>query len=263
MRRLLSPQNPLVKELSRLKDRGSAQGFLAEGPHLAQEALAAGLRPLGAFFTEAFLQRPEAEGLLRALRQRAEALYLCSQRVMRRLSEAKTPQGLVLLCALRGTALGGLRLARPPLVVVAEAVAEPGNMGGLIRTAYALGADAVLSLKGSANPFLPKAVRASAGALFHLPVLTGLGPEEFFRWARAQGLLVLATAARGGRAINELDLTGPLALAFGSEAHGLSASFTERCDALVRVPIRGESLNVVAASAVCLWEVQRQRGARG
>jgi TrmH family RNA methyltransferase len=142
-------------------------------------------------------------------------------------------------------------------------VADPGKAGTVIRTADAAGADAVVLTRGSTDPFSGKCVRASAGSLFHLPVVTGVTVAPTVTALRNAGLTVLATTLDGD-SIEELDdvLTGPVAWLFGNEAHGLDPDVVAAADRAVRVPIRGraESLNLAAAAAVCLYTTARVQG---
>jgi TrmH family RNA methyltransferase len=155
----------------------------------------------------------------------------------------------------------------PRLVAVLHGVADPGNAGTVIRTADAAGADAVVLTAGSVDPYTGKCVRASAGSLFHLPVVTGVEADNAFPLLRATGLTVLATAADGTDDLDRLaddgGLVGPVAWVFGNEAHGLPTDVLAAADRTVRIPIRGraESLNLATAAAVCLFATARVHAA--
>jgi TrmH family RNA methyltransferase len=175
------------------------------------------------------------------------------------LSETVTPQGLVAVCANVDVALGAA-LAGAKLVAVLVEPNDPGNLGTILRTADAAGADAVVVV-GGVDVYNGKAVRASAGSLFHLDVSVGADLDEVF--AAAAGLTTLATAGAGAvdldRLIDDETLRAPTAWLFGSEAHGLPPDALDRADRTVRVPIHGraESLNLAAAAAVCLYASAR------
>jgi TrmH family RNA methyltransferase len=172
------------------------------------------------------------------------------------LSETVTPQGLVAVCSLPQVALGDL--SSPRLLAVLVEPSDPGNLGTIIRTADAAGADAVV-LDGGVDAFNGKAVRASAGSLFHLPVISASVADV----AALSGMSTLATSGAGARSLDELEddgtLAAPTAWLFGSEAHGLPSSALAVADHVVRVPVygRAESLNVAAAAAVCLYASAR------
>lgn len=198
-----------------------------------------------------------------AARRAGAELVTVTDEVLAHLAGTVTPQGVVGVARLR---------ARPPeevlaatdLAVVLVGAADPGNLGTIVRTADAAGAGAVVLTEGSVDPHNPKAVRASAGSLFHLPVARGLGAADVVETCRAAGLRPLAIDAGGEVTHTEVDLTGRCALLLGSEAHGLDDAVLAACDARVRVPIHGaaESLNLAVAAAVVLYEAARQRAAR-
>jgi len=159
-------------------------------------------------------------------------------------------------------------LARIPvrpdlLVVVFDRPTTPGNVGTLVRSADAFGAAGVIVTGHAADPYDPRAVRASTGSLFALPVVRAPSHREVLDWARAVGVpvQVVGTDERGPVDIAEHDLTGPTILVVGNETHGLSAAWREACDRMVRIPITGaaSSLNAASAATVALYEAARQR----
>jgi tRNA G18 (ribose-2'-O)-methylase SpoU len=153
-----------------------------------------------------------------------------------------------------------------PLVVVFDRPTTPGNIGTLVRSADAFGASGVIVTGHAADPYDPKAVRASTGSLFALPVVRAPSHREVLDWAgdlRADGVAVqvVGTDERGPVEIAEHDLSGPTVLAVGNETHGLSAAWREACDQMVRIPITGaaSSLNAASAASIALYEAARQR----
>jgi RNA methyltransferase, TrmH family len=184
------------------------------------------------------------------------------------LSETVTPQGLVAVCRRVDTSAGEVLAGSPRLLAALVEPHDPGNLGAIIRTADAAGADAVI-LDGGVDPYNGKAVRASAGSLFHLPVLA-CPTAELIDAAAATGMRVVAATARADRTLDDLaddgSLARPTAWLFGNEAHGLPEKVLQAADETVRVPIYGaaESLNLAAAAAVSLYASARaQRAAPG
>ncbi|MDT4977957.1 MAG: methyltransferase, TrmH family [Pseudonocardiales bacterium] len=183
------------------------------------------------------------------------------------LSETVTPQGLVAVCRQVETSAIDLWARAPRLLAALVEPNDPGNLGTIIRTADAAGADAVV-LDGGVDPYNGKAVRASAGSLFHLPVLA-YPAADLVPAATAAGMRVLATTGRGERTLDDLadegSLDRPTVWLFGNEAHGLPDTLLEAVDETVRVPIYGsaESLNLAAAAAVCLYASARAQRAPG
>jgi TrmH family RNA methyltransferase len=196
----------------------------------------------------------ETELLRRAARADV-AVTVVSDPLLADLAETVTPQGVVAVVSAPRLTLADAAGGRPRLVAVLVAAADPGNAGAVIRTADAAGADAVLLTEGSVDPFGGKCVRASAGSLFHLPVVTGLAVDDVLRQLRDAGLGVLAATLDGTSLDEVTDLDRPTAWLFGNEAHGLPADVVAAADHAVRVPIHGraESLNLAAAAAVCLY----------
>jgi TrmH family RNA methyltransferase len=204
-----------------------------------------------------------AEAIARHPELTAEAAEI-SAKDAAALSETVTPQGLIAVCRLAQPSLDEVLDGRPRLLVVPVECNEPGNLGAIIRTADAAGADAVI-YDGGVDPYNGKVVRATAGSLFHLPVLAGAA-EQLLAGCSKLGITALATTGSGSVGLDELirsgDLARPTVWLFGNESHGLPTSAIEAADYSVRVPIygRAESLNLAAAVAVCLYaSAQQQR----
>jgi TrmH family RNA methyltransferase len=179
------------------------------------------------------------------------------------LSDARTPQGLVALAERPQPAVERI-FAGTPLVLVADAVQDPGNLGALLRSAEAAGATGALLTTGCADPFSWKALRGSMGSAFRLPLATGLALEAALERLAARGVVVYATAADGEKRYDEADLRGPVAVVVGSEGRGLAPATQRQASARLRVPLAApvESLNVAVAAALVLFEAARQRGFR-
>jgi TrmH family RNA methyltransferase len=199
-----------------------------------------------------------------AAREAGAEVVEVSDAVLDAVATTVTPQGLVGVAALPPADLAAA-LRGATLAVVLVEVADPGNVGTVIRTADAAGADAVILSEGSADARNPKAVRASAGSLFSLPVVEGVRLDEALDAAAAEGLRLAATSPRATLDYDLLDLTGPTALVFGNEARGLPDEVVTRCDESVRIPLHGgaESLNLAASVAVLAYEAARQRRRAG
>jgi TrmH family RNA methyltransferase len=244
-----------ARKLTRRAGRDAAGLFLAEGRQAVAEALAdpGGVREL--FVTEA-----AAATHADLLGTTSVPVRVVSDKAAAGLSETVTPQGLVAVCALRDVPADAV-VARPPQLSVALAeLADPGNAGTVLRTADACGAGAVVFGAGSADPYGGKAVRSSAGSLFHVDVVRGAPLEELLPALRDVGVTVLAADGGGEAALDELtiELAGPVLWLFGNEARGVPAELRALADARVRIPMRGraESLNLAAAAAICLYTTQ-------
>ncbi|GAA3382729.1 RNA methyltransferase [Cryptosporangium minutisporangium] len=185
------------------------------------------------------------------------------------LSETVSPQGLVAVCSFLDVPLSVVSAAAPRLVAVLAEIQDPGNAGTVLRTADAAGAGGVVFTDGSVDPYNGKCVRASAGSLFHPPVVRGAPAEAAVASLREAGLQVLAADGYGEADLDDLADAGalgkPTAWVFGNEARGLPESLAELADARVRIPIHGraESLNLAAAAAVCLYASARAQRRAG
>jgi TrmH family RNA methyltransferase len=183
--------------------------------------------------------------------------------VLERVAGTITPQPVLAVARRRPPALADLAAA--DLVVVAADVRDPGNAGTLVRSAEAAGAQGVVFCRGSVDVTNPKTVRASAGALFHVPVVEGGDPQEVLGVLGDLGLVRIGAAARGGERPDRVDLTRPVALVFGNEAWGLPEPVVSSLDGLVTIPMSGraESLNLGMAASILLYEARRQRSQPG
>lgn len=210
---------------------------------------------------------PEADAACLALVRRAETEGVPVRRlevgVLERLSDVATPQPLLAVARRRDPPLSVL--AGCDLVVVGVDVRDPGNAGTLIRSAEAAGAGGIVFCRGSVDATNPKTVRASAGAIFHIPVVEGGDSEEVLAVLGDLGLTRLGALPRGGAAPAQVDLTRPVALVLGNEAWGLPERVAAHLDGTVTIPMpgRAESINLAMAASVLLYEVCRQRDGSG
>ena len=261
MKRITSPQNPLVKEFAAAGKKPAAGRFLIEGPNLLEAALAAGAVLHAVFITDNFLKKgkkPSGAVSGRVL----EKAFLVPEEIMKKAAATATPQGIAAIAGISPPGLEDIviRQDSPALIPVSDGIKEPGNLGSLIRCSDAAGANACVILHGSSNPYSPKALRASAGSFFNLPVVEA-DTQKFFLWLKSKAITLVGADASGERGLYDADLTLPAAIAFGEEAHGLSPAVKKAAALLLRIPIAGraESLNVAASSAVILFEALRQR----
>jgi TrmH family RNA methyltransferase len=217
------------------------------------------------FLTAAAAERhPE---LVIAARGRDVRLVPVTEAAAGSLSDTVTPQGVVAVCDLLDVAPDVALAGTPTLVVVLAGVADPGNVGTVVRVADAAGADAVLLAGDTVDPHNGKAVRASTGSVFHLPLARDRDERAVLHACRTAGLTLLVADGRGELDLYEAATTAilatPVAWVFGGEAHGVPAAVSDTADHRVRVPIRGraESLNLATAAAVCLYAgVAARRG---
>ncbi len=247
--RIDSTQNARVvqwRALSSVQGRAEQGLFLAEGPHLVEEALRGSLCP-----PRAVLVSDDHDGAMPSIPRGIEVVTLAS-RVFAAVCDAKTPQGIAAICALpaEGPATG------PGRWLVAEEVQDPGHAGTLVRICHAAGWSGVVLGPSSADPFGPKAVRASQGSVFHAPVMRG-AVGEWVEKLRAHGCRIVAGVVAGGSDYRTLlpETPANLALLVGSEARGLSPEVIDNADARVTIPLPGgaESLSLPVAAGILVF----------
>ncbi len=257
----MSPTDPKVAGAVRLRKRSfrdQDRRFLVEGAQGVREALSEDPPRLDALFTS----DPLHELAVRAS-QLGVPVHRVGSATVARIASTVTPQDLVGVAPFLDVGLDAL--PGTGCLAVLHQVRDPGNAGTVLRSVDAAGAGGVVFTDQSVDVFNPKTVRASAGSLFHVPIVREADPDDTLRALRARGFRILAMAAEGAESLYATDLTGPIAFVFGNEAHGLPSAMRDRADAVVRVPIAGgaESLNLAAAATVCLFEGARRRLGRG
>jgi RNA methyltransferase, TrmH family len=261
---ITSPHNKSVARAVRLKKRAMREKdrqFLVEGAQGVGEALAAGAAVHEVFVSPAFQER--LEPVVAAAREAGIPVHEVSPEVMGHLTSTVTPQGVVAVAGFVDVPVDSMD-HRATIVPILVEVRDPGNAGTVLRSADASGADAVVFTRSSVDVYNPKTVRATAGSLFHVPVIRDVDLAEAVEHVRGRGFAVLAASATGDRSVHDVDLSGPTAVLFGNEARGLPPPALELADGSIRVPISGraESLNLAAAATVVLFEAARQRAPR-
>lgn len=255
----LSVRSARVKHASRLATRSFRQQqreFLAEGPQAVREALT-----LPGTVREIFVTAEAAERHPELVPATGTLVHVVDERVLKAVADTVQPQGIVARCAFVDRSLAELITPDLELVVLCADVRDPGNAGSIVRCADAAGADAVIFTGHSVDPFNPKAVRASVGSVFHVPVAMDTDTGAVVSRLKAAGVSVLATDSAGTLDLfaDEAVLTAPTAWLMGNEAWGLPAEVARLADHSVSIPIfgRAESLNLATAAAICLYASAR------
>lgn len=284
-----NPRADRVRDVAKLAGRSSrlkTGRFLAEGPQAVREALTAHRAAAAdggpavvyeVYATQACLDRlPEFAELSLGV-----TLRLATDEVLAAMADTVSPQGIVAVCSMVTSSLSEVLAAKPRLVAVLCEVRDPGNAGTVLRAADSAGADAVILTSSSVDIFNPKAVRSTAGSLFHLPVVTGADFADTAHQLRQAGIRILAADGYGSINLDQLQdlsavrrlsaaaagtdpdplprLEDPTAWLFGNEAQGLNDEELAAADDRVAVPLYGpaESLNVGTAATVCLYASAR------
>lgn len=260
---LTSPANPAVKDAVRLRNRRNrdrAGHLLIEGYRELRAALDAGHAPLHVFYCRELFLGSNEDRLLADARAAGARLLETTPPVLHKLSYRDRPDGLVAVAPqLRGN-LDDLTLPPEPLLLVAEAIEKPGNLGTMLRSADAAGAAAVIVADPTTDLNNPNVVRASVGTLFSVPTAVATG-EAVRAWLRRQGVRIAAATPSAEAIYWDANLTGPLAVVVGTEQLGLSEAWLAAADVRVAIPMHGraDSLNVATAATLLLYEAVRQR----
>jgi TrmH family RNA methyltransferase len=271
VRTVQSKDNARLKELRKALNApgrghhalaGGVSGLVGiEGPNLIEEALRADLRIKAVFVADG------SERLLETLRVPHDVdTLLVAKKLLDSVLATETPQSIAALIEppqWTWDHVLGLHRRSIPLVVVLTGLQDPGNLGTILRSAEAFGATGVASLPGTVSAWNAKAVRASAGSVFRVPLLA-VTEAECFEHLRKAGVKVFVSTSRGAKAADRIALAGPVALVIGNEGNGVLEEIARRADDRITIPCPGpvESLNAAVAASVLLYEASRQRGAR-
>lgn len=261
---ITSGQNPRVKAALALqgrRDRDREGLFLVEGYRETLRALQNGVEVVQLFFSRTLFLGENEPALLDLAEARGARLFELAPSVFEKLSYRDRPDGILAVARQWDSSWERLLSQKePPLLVVAEAIEKPGNLGTILRSADAVKADGVIVCDPATDIYNPNVVRASTGTLFTLPVIQKEG-EETLRYLKGRGIKVVAATPHAELEYTEADLSAPIAIAVGTEQLGLSSLWMEQADIQVRIPMRGvaDSLNVATATTLLLYEALRQR----
>ncbi len=248
-----------IRDLHRRRARERRGLTLAEGVRLIEEALAADLPIRGAVTSQALEATPRGAALKARLQRAGVPIEGVDEDTLNELAGTEAPQGIVAVVEPRRWTLDDLHPGPGDVVLVLDAVQDPGNVGALARTALGLGAMGLVALPGTADLHNPKALRGSMGALFRLPAVMAELPA-FIAWARGSGV-ALWTTAPDGMIVSRVERAGAIALVLGNEGGGVRPELAAVAERSVAVPLSGgvESLNVAVAAGILLYEVRRDR----
>ncbi|WP_094606201.1 23S rRNA (uridine(2479)-2'-O)-methyltransferase [Sporomusa silvacetica DSM 10669] len=261
-----SATNKLIKEIASLhqrKYRDRLGMFLAEGVRLVEECANAAWPVKMCIYTEEAAARERAKAVIERLSAADCRMVVVSEDIYNKISDTEQPQGIMVVLKKRQFSIEQLLLRQDklPLLVVLDGVQDPGNAGTIIRTADAAGCTGVIALKGSADIYAGKTVRATMGSLFHLPVMEGLSSAELIQSLKQADIKLLATCLQQSDVYYHANFNHPVAIVLGNEGQGISPEFISAADACLNIPLVGhaESLNVAVAAGVILYEAVRQR----
>ena len=259
--RITSAQNPKVKDLLALQEKSRLRRerglFVVEGRREIGHCLDAGFEPDTLFVCPEIFGGEDLSGLLQGKECR---LFHVSRDAYGKIAYREGTEGVVAEVKYKERSLDDIKLGENPLVVVLESVEKPGNLGAVLRSADAAGADAVIVCDPLTDLFNPNLIRASIGAVFSRQVAAA-GSEETISWLKSKGIRILTAQLQDSDLYYDADMKSPVAIVMGTESTGLTDCWREAADAHIRIPMLGEldSLNVSVSAAVLLFEAVRQR----
>jgi RNA methyltransferase, TrmH family len=266
-RTITSAGNARLKAAARLRgrrERDLRRLTLIDGVRETARALAGGAQMVEAFVTPDHCSDEECRALLDALDAAGVPLTELGRDAFARLAYGDRLDGVIAIAHMPVRPLAALALPERPLVAVIERVEKPGNLGAVLRTADGAGVSALVLADSSTDLFNPNVIRASMGTVFSVPISTA-SSDEAIGWLQELDIPVVAARVDGSVEYTQADYRGPVAIALGSEAHGLSDAWAGIARVSVRVPMLGvaDSLNVSATAAVLFYEALRQRRSAG
>ena len=265
---LTSAANARLRAAAALRDRRARDRtglLLVDGSREVARAIDGGVTLVEAFVAAEVPTEPDLSSLMARLAVLGVQLVPVAPKLLGLLAYGERASGIVAVATAPDASLQALRLRTPaPLVGIVEGVEKPGNLGAVCRSADGAGLDALIAAGGSTgavDPWNPNAIRASLGTVFTLPLAVA-ATDDVLAWLRRSALRIVAARVDGGVPYTEVDMTGPVALVLGSEAHGLTGAWSGIDVTAVKLPMlgRADSLNVAAAAAILFYEARRQRG---
>ncbi len=260
---ITSLQNPSIKRLVALRGRRErlAEGaMLVEGHEELELALESSAKPREVYICPELMAAPKQAELASQLVDQGVTVTELSRPVFEKAAYREGPDGWLAVFAAPKTDLAALKPDKSALFLICEAVEKPGNLGAMLRTADAVGANGVIAPAAITDWGNPNVVRASKGTIFTVPVAEAT-PDELVDWLHKHQIKLLAATPEATASMYEVDLSGPVAIAVGSEKYGLSKELMAAADLKVLIPMQGKvnSLNVSTSAALLLYEAHRQR----
>lgn len=258
MKEIKSKENQIVKEaalLKELKYRKQKKMFLIEGKTMLAEAIK-GQREIIKIFTVNQLK----DYYLNEYADKVNCDWITvSENIMKHICDTKTPQGIAAVLKITEVNLAS-KLTEYQFLIYLDRVSDPGNMGTILRTAWGFGVQAVLLSPGCVDPYNPKAIRSSMGAIFNLPIFQDVSIADLQR-AKSRGYRILASSLHTDQFIDNIDFNGSIIVVIGSEAHGIDDNVADISNLLFRIPLitQVDSLNAGVACAIIVYEANRQR----
>lgn len=261
---ITSESNSMIKHIKSLamkKNREKNRQFVIEGLRMVDEAIRHRVPLDYILYSDHLLEINGGQELLKQIPNNYQ-VFSIPDNLLGKLTDTENPQGVVAVAKMPEISFEDLKEKENLFVLVLDRLQDPGNMGTIIRTAEAAKVDAVILTKGSVDPYNSKTLRATMGAIFHLPVIQCDDNQEWLSFAQDKGIRILASGLEGGKDYSGLSYAGSIAIIIGNEANGVEAELLKSADAIVKIPILGkiESLNASIAAGILIYKAVEFRG---
>jgi TrmH family RNA methyltransferase len=250
-----------IYRLKTEKGRGKEEKFLIEGLRLCQEAFSSGWDVQLVFFSSEFGGSAAGEKLIQQFSKKGTEIFRLKKKEIEKLTDTETPQGIMAVVKKKKFTLSRDFLKESSLLLGLDSIRDPGNLGTMIRTADAAGADGVLLSKGCVELYNPKVIRSTMGSIFHLPVVEGLDLKEVLPEMKVSGFKIFSSEVHQGKDYSRISYPEKICLLMGGESSGISKEVSNLADERIKIPLFGkaESLNASVAAGILLYEMVRNK----
>lgn len=267
MFKITSRDNQKLKKARKICNGDVRDLMFVEGARLSEEALSSPLQIEEIFISENFAKNARSQKFLDKVSKKHIFINEVSEKIFPSLSDTKTSQGVILIAKKPETGKGIIekslqgQRSKFPLLILLHQINNPSNLGAILRTAEAANVSGVIFTKNSADVFSPKALRASMGAGFRLPIWTNTDFFDVLDWSKRENFVTVAAAVNAEKSYLDIEWQQPRLLIFGSEAHGLNPEESNKIDESIVIPMENdvESLNLAVSCGIILFEAKRQR----
>lgn len=259
-----SSSNPIIKvakSLHKKKERWERNLFFVEGVRAVEEAVISNAKIECILYSDSLLATETGENLLDVISQSKFKLVYVTDKLMKEISDTEKPQGVFAIIGFNLSDFKGILNRERNFLILLDRVQDPGNLGTIIRTADAMGANGVIVTSGCVDVFNPKVIRSTMGSIFHIPVVYYENVVEAMIKLKEFNILTMATSLEANKYSYDVDFTKDFALIIGNEASGIDKEILDISDISLKIPMIGmaESLNAAIASAIIMYEAARQR----
>lgn len=261
---IISSSNPIIKEVKSLhkkKDRWSKKNFFIEGIRGVEDCINSGIDIEYLVYSDMLFSTNGGKKLLDIINQGDYKIYYISDKLFKEISDTERPQGILAVVKFNLKDIKEALLEKNNFLLLLDRIQDPGNMGTIIRTADAFGANGVIVTEGCVDVYNPKTIRSTMGSIFHVPIIYYNNTKEAIRDLKANNIKIITTSLTANKYSFEVDFNTSFSLVIGNEASGVSEEVMEVSDLLIKIPMLGEaeSLNAAIASSVIMYEALRQK----